>query len=99
MALDNLWHFKGEYPTRPKPYILLLMAIVVYIAAELSIEFCRGFKYSGYIRTSIWVIMIAGMLGIVSHDHWPYSLLLAIFGYYWGGSALTKAAQEGRAAR
>lgn len=99
VALDNLWYLKKGYPTRPKPYILLLMAIVVYIAIELTIEFCRGFKYSGHVRIFARVIMVAGLLVVVSCNQWPYSLLLAIFGYYWGGSALIKAAQEGIPAR
>jgi hypothetical protein len=91
VALDNLWHFGVDYPTKPEPYVPLIIAIGVYLAIEMASEFSsEKSRYPDLLKTSV-IIGSAGLVCFIVYlSNWPYSLLVGIFGYYFSVSAITK---------
>jgi hypothetical protein len=99
VALDNLWHFRENYPTKPEPYVLFIIAITVFTLIELCREIVNKSKYYLHINMSFTGLLLLLVALIVTIYHWPYSILLGIFGYYLGGSALTGATKERKTTR
>jgi CHASE2 domain len=84
MATDNLITYGANYPTVPSPWLLGLIAILIYGIIETTKELSVGATTKRRNASLVSIICAVSFTTVVFFCKWPPSVILAVFTYYAG---------------
>jgi CHASE2 domain len=92
MAMDNLISYGANYPTIPRPWLLGVIVVVIYIAIEAARELSRGTRNANWIIVGVTLLCLVCFVTAILLWQWPPSLVFAVFAYYGGSIFFMKIA-------
>lgn len=90
VALDNLLTLRWPYPTVPPRMILLALALVVVVAIEGVREVARETRARPRSLAAVLAAIAAVVIAILLLFNWPFSIFVALFGYYVSSDLLVR---------